>query len=400
MKEKDRTSFDDFFQDKIYNLDADVDVPSWDMLEKRLPRKKIIPFYRNPRYIAAAASFAILLTLGALYRAADIIPQEELLQAQNIQHEVTTESPTLTPTAPSPAIPLIAEAKAKAVFSAPINKARRSVKRNVAVAKKEAFAVPQAAIAASSEVSHPVLMASSSSPITKSSEKVSKPTRRWSFGMGGGSISSSSSAGGLNGVPFSDVSSESLGLPLLKSPAVSYNTEELDKIDIKHKMPISFGLGVNYHLNNRWSLQSGLQYSLLKSEWNTNLIYDGQVEQSLHFIGIPLFANYKIAEWKRIRFYASAGVLAELNVAGSVRSKVFDNESGDLLFKLSEHRRMKEIQWSAHAAIGASYPLLRFVSVYAEAGAGYYMDNGSTIETYYTDKEFMPNLRLGFRFGF
>ena len=86
------------------------------------------------------------------------------------------------------------------------------------------------------------------------------------------------------------------------------------------------GISISRYLNNRFSLQTGLTYSYLRSEWSTNNTYHIENDQRLHFIGIPLSLTYKIAEWNRFMFYASAGGMAEVNVAGKRRMKLFSDE--------------------------------------------------------------------------
>ena len=85
-------------------------------------------------------------------------------------------------------------------------------------------------------------------------------------------------------------------------------------------------------------------------------------------------------------FYASAGGMAEMNVAGKRRMKLFSDEVE--IAKQSEHIRMKEWLWSVNARAGVSYPIIRFVSAFAEVGASYYFDNGSEIETIHSEKPF------------
>ena len=46
---------------------------------------------------------------------------------------------------------------------------------------------------------------------------------------------------------------------------------------------------------------------------------------------------------------------------------------------------------------GVSYPIIRFVSAFAEVGASYYFDNGSEIETIHSEKPFNMSLQFGFR---
>ena len=167
---------------------------------------------------------------------------------------------------------------------------------------------------------------------------------------------------------------------------------------MKHKTPVSVGMSVSYSLNNRFALVTGLNYSLLSSSWETTDTYHNKTSQKLHFIGVPLSLSYKIAEWKRFQVYAAAGVMTEVNVSGKLVTKKYMHK--ELYEKESEHIRMKEWMWSVNARAGVSYPLLRFVSLYAEVGADYYFDNGSSIETVRSEKPFNVNLQAGFRLGF
>ena len=182
----------------------------------------------------------------------------------------------------------------------------------------------------------------------------------------------------------------------LNSP---FFNEELPKTDVHHKTPVSFGIGVSRYLNNRFSLQTGINYSYLSSDWVTNgTAYHGKVKQKLHFIGIPLSVAYKIAEWKRFQVYAAAGGMAEVNVTGKQETKFFMDATE--VSRDVEHVRMKEWLWSVNARAGISYPIIRFVSAFAEVGAAYYFDNGSDIETIHSEKPFNVNLQFGFRLGF
>ena len=90
--------------------------------------------------------------------------------------------------------------------------------------------------------------------------------------------------------------------------------------------------------------------------------------------------------------------MTEVNVSGKQNAKIFV-ENNEIRHE-KKHIRMKEWMWSVNARAGASYPLFRFLSVYAEVGAGYYFDNGSDIETIRSEKPFNVNLQAGFRFGF
>jgi len=156
---------------------------------------------------------------------------------------------------------------------------------------------------------------------------------------------------------------------------------------------------VSYYLNDRWALQSGAVYTLLRSEGSylDDVGNIGERKQNLHFIGVPLSLSYKIAEWNRIQFYALAGGMCEFNVAGRIEESLYE---GGLKTKARKSLSMKEPLWSVNMRAGATYPLWRFINVYAETGASYYFDNNSKIETIRSDKPFNVSLQAGVRLGF
>jgi opacity protein-like surface antigen len=182
----------------------------------------------------------------------------------------------------------------------------------------------------------------------------------------------------------------------------------LPKTDVHHNKPLSFGLGVSYYLNDRFSLSSGLVYTYLSSEWKTNDEYKVKTTQKLHFIGIPLGLTYKIAKWQRFNLYASAGFQMDVNVVGQQKGElVRDALQTNVIDSEVRSVRDRKLLFSANAKAGVSYPLLRFVSAYAEAGVSYYFNNGgalfdkmSKMPAIYSEKPLNFTLQAGFRLGF
>jgi hypothetical protein len=138
---------------------------------------------------------------------------------------------------------------------------------------------------------------------------------------------------------------------------------------------------------------------LLLSEWKASLDYQEKFKQQLHFVGIPLGISFKIAEWNKLRFYASTGLMAEWNVGGNIKTKYYYYEDNAYRTE-KEFIRTKEMQWSVNARVGATYPVIKFVNAYIEGGTNYYFENNSSIETIRTDKPFHVSLQAGLRFGF
>ena len=239
--------------------------------------------------------------------------------------------------------------------------------------------------------------------------------RRWGFGMGGGGYTASSTSGALGVQPYStaldyDEYMYKRGVMMLRSsedgPSIKslVNSTSVDDSErvagkVKHKTPISAGLGVSYYLNDRWALQSGVVYTLLRSKgsYYDNIGNAADWKQNLHYLGVPLSLSYKIAEWNRLQLYASAGGMFEINVAGKFKESLYIE---DLKVNTSKKVRMEEPLWSVNTRAGVAYPLWKFINVYAEAGASYYFDNKSNMETIRSDKPFNVSLQAGFRLGF
>lgn len=167
---------------------------------------------------------------------------------------------------------------------------------------------------------------------------------------------------------------------------------------VEHSQPVTFGLTLRYNLNEKWSVASGLTYSLLSSRLRSgsdNYYYDDQ--QTLHYIGVPLNVAYNFWQSNKFSSYVATGVLAEKNIAGRLSSNYYiDNR---LESSTKESISSKQLQWSVNSAIGIEYRVTDFIGIYAEPGIAYYFKNSSELETFYKDNPFNFNLRIGLRFS-
>lgn len=408
MKDKERDLFDDWCRSKLQDFEAETMPGDWEVIADRLSVKKPVPFRRTLRYWAAAAVISLFVVMGGFYLfnhdperqpIAETIQQETEIRESRLAEQPEPTKPAVAASAPvsrmakqtvSPVAATLPVAAAS-----PSQSDRTAIQAVPASEKEEAEAIAETP----SEVSETTAPAETRASLLADAEPVKNEgkkakAKRWSFGMGGGSVSAGTS-NSLNAYALKSTLMMDQELLQLNSP---YFNNQSPKTNIRHKTPVSIGLGVSYALNDRFSLQSGLNYTFLSSEWETGAIYHGETKQKLHFIGLPLSLSYKIAEWKRIQFYAAAGGMTEVNVAGRLNTKIL--VENDEIRHEKKHIRMKEWMWSVNTRAGASYPLFRFLSVYAEVGAGYYFDNGSTIETIRSEKPFNVNLQAGFRFGF
>lgn len=165
---------------------------------------------------------------------------------------------------------------------------------------------------------------------------------------------------------------------------------------VRHSLPVHAGFSVAYSLTDRLAIETGLQYSYLRSDISegSESHYVDAV-QTLQYIGVPVNVKYSIAFWKRFEVYASAGVTGEKCVSAKLRRKYVlnDKPSGESTGNLDE----KPLQWSANASAGLQCRVSDRLGIYVEPGISYYFDDKSELETIYKDKPWNFSLDFGVR---
>ncbi|MDR1160964.1 MAG: PorT family protein [Tannerellaceae bacterium] len=392
MKEKDRDIFDDIFHSKFQHFETETNPEDWQKIVSRLPESNHILLHRRWPYWAAAVISLLIVMGGGVYLSRH--NEIDTSIAEKVEKETQTIETRIKDNikeAPAPsAVPVVTREKPPVVLAAVTKQTEE--KEDTYTTSIQADEKPAIPVNTEKQVVQERI------ELLPDNRPVATPSRKWGFGMGAGGLTEGS--GNTVNTYVLRSSSYSEDEKLLSMNAVSDAAQGKEpKTNVKHKTPISFGLSVSRQLNNRFSLHTGLTYSFLASSWETQAsTYNKEILQQLHFVGIPLSLSYTIADWKRFRFYASAGAQAEFNIAG--REKTTSFFAGQQIGVNTLSVRMEEWQWSVNARAGVSYPLLRFVSAYAEFGAAYYFDNKSEIETIYSDKAFNISPQIGLRLTF
>ena len=173
----------------------------------------------------------------------------------------------------------------------------------------------------------------------------------------------------------------------------------LSGMKYKHNFPISFGLGVKKHFNNRWALETGLVYTYLESNGEmeaSGFLY--KARQQVHYLGIPLYASYSLFNNNRWDVYLTGGFMAEVGVGGQQRIRMyFENDAQSTHY---QDLNPKGLLWSTTLGGGVTYYMVDRFGVYLEPGASYYFANDRQPITYRTENPWSFNVRLGFRFKF
>ena len=144
-------------------------------------------------------------------------------------------------------------------------------------------------------------------------------------------------------------------------------------VEAKHRLPVTLGLSVNYQLNARLALLTGINYTYLYSEFSTLLYPNIYREQKLHYLGVPVGLSWLFWKTSGFSFYLS----------GSAMLQKCLNE--------------KPWQWSVNASVGAEYAITPLVGIYLQPSLGYYFHDGTSFEHYYKEHPLAPSIEFGLR---
>lgn len=233
-------------------------------------------------------------------------------------------------------------------------------------------------------------------------KKSSGGGKGWSVGLSvgntGGLVSQANSMDNLqqsgidsgpmfnNKVDMTSVSNGILNIPEGNEVVFEGGVPYLRKVandvkDIKHKQPISFGLAVRKNLPKGFSVETGVTYTMLASEIQFEGT-GGDIDQKLHYIGIPVRANWNFLNGKNFTMYVSAGGAIEKCIYGKIGT---------------ERETVKPVQLSLMGAVGAQYNISKRVGLYVEPGVSHFFDDGSLIETIRKENPTNFTLQAGIR---
>ena len=230
-------------------------------------------------------------------------------------------------------------------------------------------------------------------------EKPESKKGRWSLGAavgnaGGVSLTGNDLAGG--GIPNEQrlnlvsnaAEGEIIRIPdnqmVVFKEGVPYLKRMDEIVDIKHHQPISFGLSVRKGLTKGFSVETGLTYTLLSSDVEMSG-GNAMIDQKLHYIGIPVRANWNFFDKDRFTLYVAAGGMIEKCVYGKLGS---------------EKQTVKPVQLSVAGAVGAQFNATKHVGIYVEPGVAYFFDDGSNVQTIRKETPCNFNIQAGIRFTY
>ena len=164
-----------------------------------------------------------------------------------------------------------------------------------------------------------------------------------------------------------------------------------------HDKPITLGLAVNKNIGKHWSLETGLQYSYLKSYFTLGTgDYRVDKEQKLHYIGIPVKLSYQFMRYKRLSAYGSAGASIQIPLYGKTYADyIVGGKSG----YTTDWKTTSSMQWTVNTNIGIQYQFAPKLTLFVEPTLNWYIPNGSAVKNAWTERPFTLTVPFGIRFS-
>lgn len=183
------------------------------------------------------------------------------------------------------------------------------------------------------------------------------------------------------------------GIPDVEGPTGEIEVTE----KVRHYMPVVVGLSLNKPLTSRLSIETGLRYTFLRSDFlSESEMTHKETIQRIHYIGVPLKLNYRILTYNGFSLYGHGGGALDILVYGTQSILEYSPQSGTT-DKDFIHINAP-LQWSVEGGLGIQYHFTPSFSVYAEPSFRYYFNAGSDIKTIRQEKPFEFTIPIGLRF--
>jgi len=203
--------------------------------------------------------------------------------------------------------------------------------------------------------------------------KTLSPQKKWSLGINAsGGLLAANTSQRMDRVYYKSAAFHS-SEGYYNYAEIASSSYSLTEYESKHHLPLRFGLSLQYQLNDRLSLLSGISYTYLYSEFSIPLYQSANFDQKLHYLGFPIGLSWHLLTATRFRLYLTGGMMLEKCL----------NE--------------KPWQWSVNGAAGAEYAITSQLGVYLEPSLGYYFSDGTQFEHYYKEHPLAPSIEFGLR---
>ena len=398
-------NFSQFVRQKLENHQSPVDADSWNEIEAwmKAQKRRIIPFWFWFSGGAAVAVLALLFTFRTIEEPANYTKNNYEKKTQPKQVAAfekgkiaQNEKPKIYSTNQKSFIQNNSNLEINVSQIQSISKdtvennnttsnlAESSLKNNITSApvsdeNKDSVSIHKRII------SNSLVEESVNEPIIKNKNK-SEWLLAATFGSGGGAPS------GSNGYEFASVDKNIVTAQTNFTDIMAPK----DFSKITYNSPLSFGVVIRKNLDKTISLESGLVYTYLSTNFENNGVQQNNARLHLHYIGIPL--NLVGLVWRNSKWdiYFSGGTMVEKGIRSVyIQNQIYENQT----ITTTASTNIDGFQWSVNGAIGTTYKLQRNIGIFFEPKISYFFDNNQPISAR-TDQSTVIGLTAGLRFQF
>lgn len=371
----------DIFAEELKEIEVSLPADDWDVVQQKYAaaqrrRKAVVWWWTG----AAASVAAVLAVVIFLFRDPEVV-QPEMIQPGVILREVPvyTEVEDVAPVqeqlriVPTPVeaedYDLVAESKEGEI----------SVVRDTAVAPTEVFVAENLYEGAEENVER---------------EAPEPRERRKRVTISLGAYATGGIAGGTI-IPMAKDMAPTLDPPQAGNPVdtsgfytpetvpMSRRGRKVKSSSETHHLPVSYGVSARFKLTRRFSINTGLDYTLYNSSFKTEYTDGSTVteKQSAHYLGIPVRFDWMLVDRPHFGMY--------MGIGGQINKCIYAKRGEK---RLHEYNML----YSLGATVGVQYNVNSRFSLYLEPDLGFNLNEGD-INTYRNGGEFMFTARAGLR---
>ena len=228
-------------------------------------------------------------------------------------------------------------------------------------------------------------------PYKPDSKKIlkTKYKNQWLLAATFGSGSSASS--GLDNVPSATLSDNIVKAGTTYTSIMAPQSFS----NVNYSLPLSFGLKVRNKFSERLSVETGLIYTYLQTDFSNSGFSTTDARLGLHYLGIPVSLNVKVWNNPKWEIYVSGGGMVEKGLRSIYQQT--QNNTFQTWFTTAQ-TNIVGFQFSVNSAVGLSYKIMPKIGIFFEPQFSYYFENGQPISI----RSHLPTvfgLQIGLRYN-
>ena len=161
-----------------------------------------------------------------------------------------------------------------------------------------------------------------------------------------------------------------------------------------HHFPVNISFALRYHFNPAWGMETGLQYTYLRSDFTQITNLHTKRIQKVNYIGIPLKGILNLWNHSLFSVYTSAGITLDIPMKATSEETIKEKNRVLSHEKTTLH---PSLQGSTQLGVGIQYQLTPSISIYAEPNLNYYFKND--LNTIRKEQPFTFTLPIGIRYS-